>query len=210
MAKNKVQKTWSEKDYAEIDKYINKCIDINDDERRTYHSLLERQKVKKKTFLLEAGQICKYEWYVIKGCVRIYYIDDNGFDVNLMFAVEDWWFSDLQSYTEEKPSRLFIQALEDCDLWRMTKKNKEKVFTEIPKFERMFRMMLQRSNIAIQQRLLQTYTKTAEERYAEFLERYPQIPQRIPQHHIASFLNMSPEFLSKIRNKKTKGKQKKV
>ncbi|MBP7399809.1 MAG: Crp/Fnr family transcriptional regulator [Chitinophagales bacterium] len=202
--KSKIDAT--ENAYAEIDNYINRCIVIDDDERNLYHSLLEKLKVKKKTYLLEAGQICKYEWYVIKGCVRIYYIDDNGFDVNLMFAVEDWWLSDLQSYMEEKPSRLFIQALEDSVLWRMTKKNKEKVFDEIPKFERMFRIMLQRSNIAMQYRLLQTYTQTAEERYKEFIRRYPKIPQRIPQHHIASFLGMSPEFLSKIRNKKTKKK----
>ena len=205
MKKTRVRKT-EDNNFSEIDKYIDRCIVIEDEERKLYHSLLEYQKIKKKAYLLEAGQICKYEWYVIKGCVRIFYIDDNGFDVNLMFAVEDWWFSDLQSYTEEKPSQLYIQALENCELWRMTKKNKEIVFAQIPKFERMFRMMLQRSNIAIQQRLLQTYTRTAEERYAEFLQRYPNIPQRIPQHHIASFLNMSPEFLSKIRNKKTKKK----
>lgn len=202
--KKKDNTTWSEKDFFEIDKYIDRCIVINEEERALYHSLLEKQKVKKKTHLLEAGQICKYEWYVIKGCVRIYYIDDNGFDVNMMFAVEDWWFSDMQSYVEQKPSQLYIQALEDCELWCMCRENKERVFNEIPKFERMFRLMLGRSIIALQQRLLQTYTKTAEERYLEFIERYPLIPQRIPQHHIASFLGISPEFLSKIRNKKRK------
>lgn len=206
MSKTKINPAEKENVFAEIDKYINKCIVIDDEERNLYHSFLEKQKVKKKAFLLEAGQVCKYEWYVIKGCVRTFYIDDNGFDVNLMFAVEDWWLSDLQSYTEEKPSRLFIQALEDSVLWRITKQNKEKVFDKIPKFERMFRIMLQRSNIAMQYRLLQTYTLTAEERYQEFIKHYPKIPQRIPQHHIASFLGISPEFLSKIRNRKVKKK----
>ncbi|MFN3939711.1 MAG: Crp/Fnr family transcriptional regulator, partial [Chitinophagales bacterium] len=191
--KKKENTAWSEKDFWEIDKYIDRCIVITDEERALYHSFLERQKVKKKTHLLEAGKVCNHEWYVIKGCIRIYYIDDNGFDVNMMFAVEDWWFSDMQSYTEQKPSQLYIQALEDSELWRMTKENKERVFKEIPKFERMFRIMLQRSLVAMQQRLIQTYTKTAEERYFEFIERYPLIPQRIPQRHIASFLGISPE-----------------
>lgn len=192
--------------YKEIDKYLSRTIELSNDELDLFHSYLEYKKFGKKTFLLRAGDVCNYEAFVIKGCLRMYFVDEKGFEVNMMFPVEDWWFGDLASSINNTPSSLNIEAMEDCELFFIDINKKEKLLAQIPKLERMFRIMLTRSIVALQNRIYKTIAKSAEERYLEFIETYPSIPQRIPQHHIASFLGISPEFLSKIR-KKLSGKK---
>ena len=118
-----------------------------------------------------------------------------------MFPVEDWWLGDLISFTEQTPSALYVEALEDSQLLMINKENKESLYEKIPAFERMFRVLILRNLAVLQHRLIATISHSAEERYLAFIERYPDIPQRIPQHHIASYLGVSPEFLSKIRKK---------
>ena len=187
--------------YSEIDAYVDRCIAITPEERSFFNSILEPKTIERKQHLLRAGEICRYEYYVISGCLRSYYLDEKGNEVNIMFPVEDWWLGDLVSFTYNIPSSLYIEAMEDSILWMINQENKELLFEKVPAFERMFRLMIQRSLAAIQNRLYATIAKTAEQRYQEFMEKYPAIPQRIPQHHIASYLGITPEFLSKIRRK---------
>jgi CRP/FNR family cyclic AMP-dependent transcriptional regulator len=187
--------------YAQIDAYVDRCIVITPEERALFHDVLEQRTVQRKQYLLRAGEICRYEYYVISGCLRSYYLDEKGNEVNIMFPVEDWWLGDMISFTNNTPSSLYIEALEDCTLWMINQENKELLFEKAPAFERMFRLMIQRSLAALQNRLYATIAKTAEQRYQEFMEKYPDIPQRIPQHYIASYLGITPEFLSKIRRK---------
>lgn len=188
-------------DYKEIDSYVDRIIRISDEDRQFFHQILERRSIKKKEHLLRAGQICRYEFYVIKGCLRLYFLDDSGSEINMMFPVEDWWFGDLVSFAEQAPGSLYAEALEDSEVWMISRENKEALFNRVPAFERMFRLMIQRSLVVLMNRLVATISQPADERYRAFIERYPYIPQRIPQHHIASYLGVSPEFLSKIRRR---------
>jgi CRP-like cAMP-binding protein len=192
--------------FDEINNYARRCNTFTAEELSIFNDLLEERLVPKKTYLLQEGEICNFEAYVVKGCVRTYYIDENGFEVILQFAIEDWWFSDIASFYEQKPSKLFIETLEESRLLTFNPETKDELLNRVPKFERVFRLMLQRSLAATQNRLINTISKTAQEKYLDFIERYPTIPQRVPQHYIAAYLGISPEFLSKVRTKLSKQK----
>jgi CRP/FNR family cyclic AMP-dependent transcriptional regulator len=184
-----------------INKHISRTCPFTEEELSIFNSLLEVRTVKKKTYLLQPGEICTFEAYINKGCIRNYYIDENGFEVILQFAIEDWWVSDIGSFHEQKPSSMFIETLEDCELLILTVETKEELLTRAPKFERVFRLMVQRNLTSLQHRLMNTISMNAEEKYLDFSKRYPTIAQRVPQHLIASFLGISPEFLSKVRSR---------
>jgi len=187
--------------FQNINTYVLKCVDLSQPELEYFNSILEHKVIPKKTILLRAGDVCNFEAYVIKGCIREYYIDSNGAEVTLQFAVEDWWVSDITSFQDQKVSNMNIETLEDCELLMLSRESKEQLLAKVPKLERMFRLMIQRHLSVIQSRLFKTITHTGMEKYQEFIKRYPTIPQRAPQHYIASYLGMSPEFLSKLRGR---------
>lgn len=190
--------------FNEINKYISSCVKISKADLQLFNELLIPKKVAKKTLLLKAGDVCTFEAFVVKGCIKSYFIDKDGLEVILTFAVENWWISDIASFHENKPSKMFIETMEDCELLLFTPKTKEQLLKKVPIFERAFRIMIQRHLSAYQERLFGNIALTAEERYAIFLQKYPTISQRVPQHLIASYLGISPEFLSKIRGKRMK------
>ncbi|SHL95818.1 cAMP-binding domain of CRP or a regulatory subunit of cAMP-dependent protein kinases [Flavobacterium xanthum] len=188
--------------YSQINKNISRYVSFDQQELEIFNSLLEFKTVPKKTMLLQEGEMCNFEAFVVKGCVRKYYIDDNGFEVILQFAIENAWVSDISfSIYEDKPSRVFIETLEDCEFFMFSPESKEELFRNAPQFERAFRILMQRSLAVTQDRLFNTISKTAIEKYLEFLEHYPTLSQRVAQHYIASYLGISAEFLSKIRTK---------
>lgn len=184
-----------------LNKYVSHCVVLNKEEYAFFHSLLKHHTAAKKTFLLQKGEVCDFEAFILKGCIKKYYLDENGAEVIIQFGVENWWIGDLASFTEQQPSNLFIETIEDSEYLTISYANKEKLFAQLPKMERMFRLMVQRSYTVLQDRLFSTIANSAEERYLEFLKKYPEIPNRVPQHQIASYLGISPEFLSKIRAK---------
>ena len=190
--------------FKEINEYINHCVRLSDNELETFNKYLKPKHVPKKTFLLREGEICNFEAFIIKGCIKTYFIDDNGFETILTFATENWWVSDISSFSEQKPSRMFIETLEDCDLLIINANVKEELLQKVPLLERAFRLMLQRHLAVYQERLFGYVALSAQERYEIFLEKYPKIPQRVPQHLIASYLGISPEFLSRIRKRSLK------
>lgn len=187
--------------FEAINKYVTKCIDMTEDELNLFNSLLEPKSMPKKTYLLQEGEICNFEAYIVKGCIRNYYIDENGFEVVIQFAIEDWWVSDIASFNDQKPSKMYIETLENCELLIISHDNKEELLQRIPKFERVFRIMVQKNLSATLDRLINTIAKSAQEKYLDFIKLYPAIPQRVAQHYIASYLGMSAEFLSKVRTK---------
>ncbi len=192
--------------FAQIDRSISRYVAFSQEELEAFNSLLYYRRVPKKTILLREGEKCDFEAFVVKGCVRKYYIDENGHEVILQFAVEDAWVSDISfSIYEDKPSRIFIETLEDCEFLQFSPETKETLFLKAPRFERAFRILLQRHLAITQNRLVNTISKTAMEKYLEFLEHYPTLPQRVAQHYIASYLGISAEFLSKTRAKLAKG-----
>lgn len=191
--------------YSQINRHISRFVSFTPDELATMNELLENRKAAKKTLMLSAGEICNFEAFVVKGCVRKYYIDQNGHEVILQFAVEDSWISDISfSIYETQPSQVFIETLEDCDFLIFTPEAKETLFIKAPRFERAFRILMQRNLAVTQNRLFNTIAKTATEKYIEFLQLYPTLPQRVAQHYIASYLGISPEFLSKVRTRLAK------
>ncbi len=186
--------------FAELDKHITRCSPFTETELEVIHSRLKRKVFRKKSLLLRQGEICKYESYIIKGCVKKYYIDQNGDEVILQFAVEDWWVSDIGSFTEQKPSNLFIETMEETEVLMIDYESKEYLFQTIPHLERVFRLMLQRAYAVLESRFYATVSHSAEERYLDFIARYPSIPQRVPQAQIASYLGITPESLSRIKS----------
>jgi CRP-like cAMP-binding protein len=190
--------------FEAINNYVARSIQLSKEELGCFNAILEYKAVPKKTMLLRAGDICNFEAYVNKGCIREYYIDSKGAEVTLQFAVEDWWVSDITSFQDQTASSMYIETLEDSELLVLSRESKEKLLAQVPKLERMFRLMIQRHLSVVQNRLLKTISYTAMEKYLEFIRRYPSIPQRVPQHYIASYLGISPEFLSKLRTRHLK------
>jgi CRP-like cAMP-binding protein len=188
--------------HSQINKSISRYVSFTQAELDIFNSLLEYKKVPKKTIMLHEGEMCNFEAFVVNGCVRKYYIDPNGFEVIIQFAIEDAWVGDSSfSIYEDKPSKVFIETLEDCEFLMFNPETKEELFKRAPKFERAFRILLQRHLTITQNRLFHTISRTAQEKYIEFLELYPNLPQRVAQHYIASYLGISAEFLSKVRAK---------
>lgn len=187
-----------------INRSVRQYAAFTDQEITLFNSLLQYREYSRKTLLLQEGEVCNFESYINKGCIRNYYIDDKGDEVTLQFAVEGWWVSDITSFHDRRPSKMFIETLEDCAVLVLTPDSKEQLLQQVPAFERMFRLMVQRNLARLQERLFQTITTTATEKYLDFLERYPDIPQRVAQHYIASYLGFSPEFLSKVRGRLSK------
>lgn len=176
-------------------------ISLSETEFTNFCGLFKNKSIKKKTFLLREGEICKFEGFVTKGLFRVFHIDNKGFEQVLYFAFENWWISDIDSFTNEKPSHLYIEALEDSEVLFISKKDKELAYNNISKIEKLFRVMTQKTHIALQRRMIDSLSKTADQRYLDFIEKYPQLIQRLTNLQIAAYLGISHEFLSKIRKK---------
>ena len=180
---------------------IEKHITLSDTEMEQFCQLFQSRTIKKKQFLLREGDVCKFEGFVTKGLFRLYNIDSDGFDNILYFAMEGWWITDIDSFTNQKPSQLFIESLEDSEVLLISKKDKEYAYEHIPKIEKLFRIMTQKTHVALQRRMIDNLSKTADKRYKEFTEKYPALEQRLTNLQIAAYLGISHEFLSKIRKK---------
>lgn len=180
---------------------IVKHATLSDKELTDFCSLFQNKTIKKKSFLLREGEICKFEGFVTKGLFRVYHINNYGFEQVLYFAMENWWITDMDSFTNEKPSHLYIEALEDSEVLLISKKDKEFAYENLPKIEKLFRVMTQKTHIVLQRRMIDNLSKTADQRYADFIEKYPLLFQRLTNLQIAAYLGISHEFLSKIRKK---------
>jgi len=179
---------------------------LSDEEFNHFISLAKQRKIRKKQYILQAGDVCRYESFVISGCLRAYYVDDKGQEHILQFAVEDWWIGDMHSFLTETPATYNIDALEESELLQLDKASLEKLYKLVPQFERFFRIKIQNAFIHLQQRIIASMSETAEQRYLQFIEKYAELEQRLPQHQVASYLGITPEFLSRIRKNLATGK----
>jgi len=186
--------------FEQIDNIVAACISLTEEERRIFHSLLRFRRLKKRTLLLQESDICTFEAFIVKGCIRSYYINGDGSETNLSFAVEGWWVSDPQSFDEQSPSDMFIEALEDGELLLLDHRSKNDLLARVPKFERFFRLLLQRNLAHLQGRWRASVSHSAVQRYTSFIDKYPHIAQRVTQTQIARYIGVSPEFLSKMRS----------
>jgi CRP-like cAMP-binding protein len=152
---------------------------------------------------VQEGDVCRFETFVNKGCLRAYHIDEKGQEHIAQFAIEGWWISDMYSFLTATPARFNVDALEDSELLCIDKLSLEELYIQVPKFERFFRIILQNAFIAHQQRIIANMSKTVEEHYLDFMNYYSQLEQRVPQHQVASYLGITPESLSRIRRQLT-------
>ncbi|MBO6534209.1 MAG: Crp/Fnr family transcriptional regulator [Muricauda sp.] len=187
--------------HHQILKNISRYIDLTELEKQKYISLLTEIKIPRKNFLMQAGDITKYEYYITKGCLKVYTLDEDGAPHISMFAVEDYWTGDMASFMTREPSRYFIKATEDSELLGISRTNYDLLFQEIPKFERFYRILYQKSLINYIKRSNHGISLSAEERYLEFKRKYPNIVHRITQKDLAGYIGITPEFMSKIISK---------
>ncbi|WP_074493579.1 Crp/Fnr family transcriptional regulator [Mucilaginibacter polytrichastri] len=166
-------------------------------------SRLQYKTVKKNTVLLDAGAIAKNIYFVKKGCLRIFNSDQEGLEHNILFCPENWWAVDIASFSGQTPAFYSIAALEDTEVLYFSYPTLEQLYIEIPKLERFFRILTQNGFYLYQLRVTSNLSKSAEERYALFQKQYPQLELRIAQKQIASYLGITPVFLSMIRKRKT-------
>ena len=178
---------------------INQKVNLTKDEEEQCKTFFTFKKIKKKQYLVQQEDVCKYSAFISKGLLRSGFTDDKGYEHILQFATEGWWISDLYSFFTGEPSVYFIDAVEDSELLLQTKETNEEMLVKVPKMERYFRLLTQNALIALQRRLVGSLSQSAEEKYVNLLETHPQIIQRVPQHMIASFIGVTPETLSRIR-----------
>ena len=185
--------------YDLLRKHIAKRVDLTDKEFKLATTFFAPKKLRKKQYFLQEGDVCRAIAFVSKGCLRSYSVDDAGAEHVVQFAVEDWWIADLQSYLSGQPSHLAIDALEESELLLLEKSKRDQLLSEVPKFEKFFRLLYERNYVAVNERVACTLMASAEDRYLKFLGTFPQFTQRVPQKDIASYLGITPESLSRIR-----------
>jgi len=178
---------------------LRKHITLSEEELDVICDYFEPRYIGKGEFLLSQGNICRYEGFVLEGCFRIYSLDDKGNENVLYFAVQDWWLIDIDSFMNNLPSSLNIQALENSKVLLISKSSKETLYRQLPIVERLFRIMSQKALVAWQRRLIRNHTLTAKERYNHFVQTYTNISSKITDRQIASYLGITHEFLSKIK-----------
>jgi len=182
-----------------IIKHFSNYLPLDDSEILELESKLIEKNVKRRQFILQEGDVCKQYTFVVNGCFKMYKVDEKGQEHNLQFAIENGWIADIGSFHSEKPSELYIEALEKSTILQLAKPDLLFLYSNYPKFDRNFRVLIENAFVSIQKRVLQNISSTAEERYLDFFKTYPNLFNRISNVQIASYNGVTPEFLSKIR-----------
>ncbi|MBZ5857404.1 Crp/Fnr family transcriptional regulator [Flavihumibacter profundi] len=176
---------------------------FTEEEFALFLSSFKCKTISKKDYYLRAGEVCKSKAYLNKGCARNFVLDEQGHERILFFPFEDWWLGDFDSYYSGNPGTNYIQMLEDSELLVISKEKFQKAEQEIPKLKQWYSSKMLRSAIASRNRIEEMKTLSAEERYLKLIEKQPHIFLRIPLQHIASYLNIEPQSLSRMRNRLT-------
>ncbi len=180
---------------------FSKHISLTPEEKEFFTSLLNAKSLAAGEFLLREGEVCKYESFITNGCLKTYYVDENGLDHIVDFLVEEWWADDLYSFFTGTASTSNIEAIENSELLQISKSNLELLYQKIPKFERFFRILFQNAYISQKTQINLMLSASAEERYVLFVKQKPYAEQRFSQKDIASYLGITPQFLSTMKKK---------
>ena len=185
--------------YELLFKHFNKYVKITEQEFEECLPFLQFKKFRKHQYILQEGDISRYENFILKGCTRSYEVDEKGQEHIIQFGLEDWWVGDMYSFLTKTPARFNIDCIEDCELLQISEQNHDLMLLKVPKLERHFRKLISNAYCASIQRIYSSMSKSALERYQEFIEKYSHIEQRVPNHYIASYLGITPQSLSRIR-----------
>ena len=180
--------------------YISNYINLNKDELELLGAKVVERTYLKNQYIVQQGDICRSANFIISGCTKTFYMDDEGQEHIVMFSIEDWWTSDLGSFITQTPADFNVQCLEPTKLIQFTYENLEELYDEVPQIERLFRKIIERAYVASQKRIIRNFSLGAKKRYKLFRSKYPEIDQRVPQYMIASYLGITKEFLSKIKS----------
>jgi CRP-like cAMP-binding protein len=185
--------------YEQLLKTVQQKVTLTSDEAELLKQFFTPKKVRKRQYMLNEGEVCKYNLFVAKGLLRAFGVEENGYEQVVQFAVEGWWISDLNSFFSGDVAVYNIEALEDCELLLLTRQSMDEMLEKLPKMERYFRLLMQNHIVALRQRIIASQRHSAEERYIKLIEGFPTILARVPQQYIASYLGMTPETLSRVR-----------
>jgi len=180
--------------------YIQQYIDLSEEDRDVMSQHLKHRKYLKHQVIVQQGDVCRYESFIIKGAVKTFFVDQQGQEHIVMFGIENWWVADLGSFINQTPADFNVQCLEDTEVIQFSHESLEELYRLIPRLERFFRIIIQKAFVASQNRIVRNLSLPAKERYLLFRDQYPEIEQRAPQYMIASYLSITKEFLSKIRS----------
>lgn len=184
--------------------YFSRYLPLQEEEIAFLTAVVKERKIRRRQFILQEGEVSKLNTFVVEGCFRMYRVDEKGKEHNLQFAIGNWWIGDIGSFHSEEPSKLYIEAIENSVVLQISKPDQLQLFIDYPKFNRIFRVFTENALVGFQRRVLQDISSTAEERYVDFRERYPAFFNRISNVQIASYLGITPEFLSTIRKRLAK------
>lgn len=188
--------------YASILENIGRYVSLTSKEEEKLTSIIKTSRVKRKQFIIQPGFVCQSRTYIVEGAFRVFYLDNDGKEHTVSIGIEDWFVTDFYSYINQTPALNFAEALEDSTIFQMRYEDIEPLCKEIHALSEYFRLTTEKAFAFSRRRVISNISKTAEERYDEYMEKYPHIVNRVPQYILASYLGMSPEFLSKIRNQK--------
>ncbi|WP_298417832.1 Crp/Fnr family transcriptional regulator [uncultured Kordia sp.] len=180
--------------------HIEEIIDLTDEEFQFVLGHFESIKKRKHQYLVQEGALVQKEYWIAKGCVKSYFLDDTGKEHILRFGMEHWWITDYESFVKQVPSKINIDCLEDCELLYISFDNREKLTSKMHKMERFWAKKSKLGRIALQNRILSLLKNSAKERYDVLLEQYPKLFQRVPKKLIASYLGVSRETLSRLNS----------
>jgi CRP-like cAMP-binding protein len=182
--------------------HIQRYITLSDAEFSEMLPFFNKMELKKKENLLTEGSVCTSNYFVAKGCLRLFFINDKGIEQTIQFALENWWMSDYDAFENQKPAEFYLQAVEKSEVFALEYDSLQNMLQKFPAMERYFRLVQQRAYAATQFRIRDLYSLSREESYHRFADRHPEFVQRIPQYLLASFLGFTPEYLSEIRAKR--------
>ena len=180
---------------------VSRLLTLNREEIEFFTSLLRSKSLASGEFLLREGDVCKYQSFVVNGCLKTYYQDENGFEHIIDFSIEEWWADDLYSFLTQTASKSNIKAIEDTDILQIGRFDLDLLYQKIPKFERFFRILFQNAYIAQREQINLALSASAKERYLMFIKKKPYAENRFSQKDIASYLGVTPQFLSTLKKK---------
>lgn len=196
---DKKTETASDEALTSLFSFFKQILPLQKDDKDQLRAIVRQRSIRKRQFILQEGDVCKHYTFVVTGCFRMFSVDKKGVAHNIQFAAESDWISDIGSFFSEKPSKLYIEAIEASSILQIEKKDLLELYTDSLRFNRNFRVIIENKYVELQNRLLQNISSTAEERYTAFIEQYPHLSNRLPSTQIASYLGVTPEFLSKVR-----------
>lgn len=181
--------------------HIKKFVNVSEADFADILNLFELLSLKKKEMLMDEGQLCRRHFFVLKGCLRLFFMKETGIEQTTQFAIENWWITDNLAFLQQQPSSFAIQAIERSEVLAISYEAQEKMLTQFPQMERYFRKVFEKSFAASQMRIKYINDYSREEIYLYFAKVQPAFLQRVPQYMLASYLGFTPEYLSEIKKK---------